>query len=344
MKSSTEPTLSDVARVAGVGLATASRAINGGDKVSATTLKAVQAAVRKLGYKPNHAARILKGGRTKAIGLLVPSIADSYFSSCAEAAEEVARRHDSLLIFAVSNNDPDVELEKLALLMRHRPDGLLLAASGAESKRLLAFVKQAMVPMVTLDRPLPGYVGVLTNNYEAAREATEHLLQHGRTRILCCGGEPHLHTIKERIRGYQDAMKQAGLAPMIDTSYLSSDDVDQGLTKHLRGATPPDALFTLKNSITIAAFQALQRLRIAVPGKVALLGFDDFLLASTLRPSISVVQQPIEAVGRRAAELLFEQLEHTRAGSSRGKRAAAKSVTLENRLVLRSSCGCRPQA
>lgn len=302
-------------------------------------MKKVQAAVRQLGYQPNHAARILKGGRTKTVGLLVPSIADSFFSSCAEAAEEVARRHDSLLIFAVSNNDPKVELEKLAVLMRHRPDGLLIVPSDAGGKRFQAFIRQSGVPIVTFDRPVPGHASVLTDNYEGAREATLHLVEHGYKRILCFGGETNLYTIQERLRGYRDAMKSAGLTARVDTSFNGElEDAAPVLTKHLRGPAAPEAIFTLKNSTTIATFQLLQRLRIAVPAKVALLGFDDFTLASMLRPSISVVQQPIDEVGRKAAELLYARLEN---GATGTRRRAVEPVVVASRLVLRGSCGCR---
>ncbi len=176
MQRNSGATLADVADAAGVGVATASRVVNGGVNVSPATLKKVQSAIRRLGYLPNHAARILKGGRTKTIGLLVPSIADSFFAACAEAAEEVARSHDSLLIVAVSKNSPDLEISNLAVLMRHRPDGLMLVPSSSNGRRLRSFVAESGVPVVTLDRPLGSCPAVLTNNFEAARAATRHLL------------------------------------------------------------------------------------------------------------------------------------------------------------------------
>ena len=100
-------TLTDVARLAHVGVATVSRVVNGGEHVSPETRRRVEAAIAKLGYLPNHAARILKGGRTKIVGLLVPSIADSFFASCAEAAGEIARNHDSLLVVAPSSDNQE---------------------------------------------------------------------------------------------------------------------------------------------------------------------------------------------------------------------------------------------
>jgi LacI family transcriptional regulator len=129
-KQSSHATLTDVARAAGVGTTTVSRVIDGGERVSQETLARVQAVIEELDYQPNQAARILKGERTKTIGLIVPSIAGPFFSIVAEAAQEIARTHESLLILTVSNNDPTVELENLNVLIRHRADGLLFAPAA----------------------------------------------------------------------------------------------------------------------------------------------------------------------------------------------------------------------
>jgi LacI family transcriptional regulator len=342
-KTNVHSTLSDVARMAGVGLATASRVVNGGTNVSPTTFKKVESAIRELGYIPNEAARILKGGRTKTIGLLIPSIADSFFANCTEAAGAVARLHDSLLIVGVSNNLPDTEMSSLDVLMRHRPDGLLIAPSDPASERLALFMRNSSMPIVTFDRPLVGggCASVITDNFVAARNATIHLIEHGYKRILCFGGEAELYTIKERLRGYRHAMEEAGLPLLIDTA-LSDDaaSTERSLKSHLASRKPPHAVFTLKNSATIAVFQALQRLGVSVPSSVALLGFDDFDLASTLRPSISVVQQPIEDVGRKAAELLFAQLGRIH-GGHRSSKPKYEPMVLSNRLLVRNSCGCK---
>jgi LacI family transcriptional regulator len=342
MKRNLRPTLLDIARAAGVGLGTASRVINGGENVSPAKLKKVEAAIRQLQYEPNHTARMLRGGSTKMVGLLVPSIADPFFSSCAEAAEEVARQNDSLLMVAVSNNDPVVELEKLSVLMRQRPDGLLVAPANADNRRFRTFVRGSAVPIVTMDRPVPGCQGVVTDNYAAARKAVAHLIEHGYRRILCYTGGPQLYTIRERQRGYSDQMKEAGLAQSVDQTFDENfTDAEVTLAKYLRGPAPPEAVFTLKNSATVATFQALQRLEIAVPRKVALFGFDDFLLAGAVEPSISVVQQPIYEVGHTAAELLFERLKQSKAKPAARTRSVVRPIVLQCTIMPRRSCGCR---
>jgi LacI family transcriptional regulator len=339
------PTLADVARLAGVGVGTVSRVVNGGVNVSAKTMKRVEAAIGELDYIPNHAARVLKGGRTNTVGLLVPSIADSFFASCAEAAGRVAGSHNSLLIVAASQNQRGIEMSSLDVLMRHRPDGLLIVPSDPSNAALAKLIKNSSIPVVTFDRPLlgSGCASVVTDNFEASRNATLHLIEHGYKRILCLGGEPQLYTIRERLRGYRQAMEEAGLPSLVDTS-LSDDAnvISLALATHLGARRRPDAVFTLKNSLTILTYQVLRKLNVSIPSHLALLGFDDFALAGTLLPPISVVQQPVEDVGRTAAELLFIQLER-KLGTRRLSKLSREPVVLTNRLVLRSSCGCNIQ-
>jgi LacI family transcriptional regulator len=343
-KQSSHATLTDVARAAGVGTTTVSRVINGGDRVSQETLARVQAVIEELGYQPNQAARILKGEQTKTVGLVVPSIADSFFSAVAEAVQQIARAHDSLLIVTVSNNDPVIELENLNVLIRHRTDGLLIAPAHSENRSLANMLNKLSIPSVTFDRPLYecGVPSVVSNNHKGAKAATQHLLMHGCKRILCLGGEPDLYTIKERIRGYKEAVKQAGFEATVDTSVTDYKSAEAAIESHFYSSNPPDAVFALKNLVTIYACEVFQKLNINIPRKMALMGFDDFELASTLRPSISVVRQPMLDIGRIAAELLFNQLNgQGRSRPSQGDKIRPQHIKLDNQLVLRNSCGCK---
>jgi LacI family transcriptional regulator len=165
---------------------------------------------------------------------------------------------------------------------------------------------------------------------------------HGCKRILCLGGEIDLYTIKERIRGYKEAVKQARLDAIVDTSIKDYESAGAAIESHFYSSNPPDAVFALKNLATIYACEVFQKLNINVPKKVALIGFDDFELAAALRPSISVVRQPIVDIGRIAAELLFDQLLNPkRAKQSYGDQAKPQHIKLETQLVLRNSCGCK---
>lgn len=340
MKKGSLPTLSEVARKAGVGNTTVSRVINGGERVSPETLKRVQKVIEKLGYRPNQAARVLKGHRTRTIGMIVPSLADPFFSSCAEAAQAVARANDSLLIVTATQNDPHNDMENIKVLVSHRVDGLLIAPANSKSDALRDLAASISIPVVTIDRPILNSTipAVLTDNFEGARCATAHLIEHGCKRIACLTGESTLFTIQERMRGYRAAVEEAGLACTLNTSVKDYRSAEYAIESLLAGEHRPDGLVTLKNSTTIFAFEVLQKLNIGVPQQIALVGFDDFELATTLRPSVTVIQQPVEDIGRAAAELLFEKFEDG-LNISKG-RAGKRPVTLENRLVRRTSCGC----
>lgn len=343
-KRGTPPTVSEVARAAGVGTTTVSRVINGGDRVSPKTLEHVQRVIDAMGYRPNQAARVLKGHRTKTIGLVIPSIADPFFSSCAEAAQAVAQANDSLLIVTASHNDPHSELENLNILISHRVDGLIVAPANSQSEALQDFLRRLSVPVIAVDRPVADSLvpAVLSDNFKGARFATQHLIDHGYKRIVCLTGETTLFTIHERMRGYRAAMEAAGMPATLNTSVKDYRSAEYAIQSMLSGPNPPDAIFTLKNSTTIYAFEVLLKLNVPIPKAMALIGFDDFELASTVRPSISVIQQPVEEIGRVAAELLFEQLLGKRNAHAPQKAKKPRMVTLETRLIQRSSCGCTP--
>lgn len=335
------PTLSQVARVAGVGCATVSRVINGGERVSPETMAHVLRVIDTLGYVPNQAARILKGHRTKTVGLIVPSIADPFFSSCAEVIQATARANGSLLIVTATDNDSGIEVESLNALIRQRVDGLIIVPSNSQSAGLSDLLRRTTMPMVAIDRPIrnSGIPSVVADNAKGAQTATEHLIEHGYERIVCLTGESNLYTIRERMNGYRKAMEAANLNPVFDLSVKDYKSTETAVRNLLNGPKPPDAIFATKNQTTIHAFEALLKFNVAMPRRVALLGFDDFELASTVRPSISVIEQPVEEIGRRAAEILFSQLDDSRED---GAAAAVRNqlVKVKTRLIPRSSCGC----
>ncbi len=343
MKIRRQPTVSDVARLAGVGTTTVSRVINGGERVSPETFAAVNRAISELDFVPNMAARVLKGEQSKTIGLIVPSIADPFFANCAEVVQTIARSYGCLVAVCVTGNEASLELENIDSLCR-RVDGILIAPSHSSSKSLNARLSSLSIPVVYFDQPLSGthISGVLTNNYESAKAVTNHLLMHEYERILCIGGEANFYTMLERIRGYTAAMKAANKTPLVDTSphIRNNEETAEVLIRHLGSPQRPRAIYCLKNTTTIQTYDALQRLGVRVPEQVALAGHDDFLLASSLRPSVTVVQQPVEEIGRTAAKLLFEKL--SRLPDKVGSKSITntKTVHLQSHLVIRASCGC----
>jgi len=333
----------DVARHAGVGTTTVSRVINGGKRVSAQTLESVNRAIRELGFVPNLAARVLKGERSRTIGLIVPSIADPFFASCAEVVQRIARSFGCLLVVCVSGNEPALEIENIDSLCR-RVDGILIAPSRTSSKPLNEKLAGLTIPVVSLDQPLSNLQipGVLTNNYQSAKDMTRHLLGHGYRNIICMGGEATFYTMLERTRGYAAAMREAGRTPVIDTvpHIRTEEETSAVLARHLSGKNPPRAIYCLKNTTTTQTYDVLQRFGVRVPQEIALAGHDDFLLASSLRPSVTVVQQPVEEIGRIAAKLLFAKLANETDTATTDGETRNRLVRLQSKLIFRASCGC----
>lgn len=325
------PALQDVARKAGVGAATVSRVINGGLNVSPATFAAVTAAIRELGYHPNHAARSLKGAKTKTIGLVVPSVADPFFSSAAAAIEDVARTRGTLVLLATSNNDPAHEREQMSTLIQRRIDGLILVPSDQTDRSLF---EQSGFPTICLDRPIKGtpVSTVIGDNYGGAKAATQHLVDHGYKRILCLGGDPLLFTSKKRFQGHREVIRRAGLPYLADFNVQDYASAEAAVVTHLKTSAGVDAIFTTKNSTTVCVYKILRSLGLSIPRDVALLGYDDFELADALDPPISVIRQPVTQLATAAAELLFEQLDRGAGGQG--------LVTLDVELVIRKSCGC----
>ncbi len=338
------PTLHEVAKRAGVGTTTVSRVINGVEHVEPQTLARVERAIKELGYLPNHAARVLKGHRTRTVGLVVPSIADPFFSSCAEVLQGIARRHECLLIVMATHNEKSMERDAVNTLMQHRVDGFIIAPSDSESGELCSLLMRASVPIVALDRPVAGAVvpSVVADNFVGAQHATRHLIAHGYKKIACLTGEMNLFTIRERVRGYQAAMAAANLKVLLHTSIHDYASCENAIAKMLRQPGSLDAVFTLKNSTTVDAFQALLQLRVPVPQKVAIIGYDDFQLAGTVRPAITVVQQPIQELAQTAGQLLFRHLNGAAVSAKPAPTGTQKPVVLKTSLLIRESCGCRP--
>lgn len=322
------PALMDVARRAGVGAATVSRVINGGQNVSPRTLATVQKAIEELGYHPNQAARSLKGARTKTIGLIVPSVADPFFSTAAAAIQDVARQHGTLVLLAASDNQHLREQEQVTSFIQRRIDGLILTPSEAAASDML---RHAEFPVVCFDRPFPGgsLPSVISDNYGGARAATEYLVHRGYRRILCLAGDPKLFTSRRRVRGHRDVIRASGLPYLAALDIQDANGVAAAVMPYITGKAQVDAIFCIKNALTVQVYKLLRRAGVAVPQKVALLGFDDFDLADTLEPPITVVRQPIEAMATKAAEMLFELLEK--------HEIEPKPVTLKVELVERGS-------
>lgn len=334
-------TISDVAREAGVAQMTVSRVVNGGNYVSANVQKRVREAIEKLGYQPNEAARILKGQKAHIIGLIVPSLADSFFSVCANSVQDIATRHGYMTLIQTSSSRAEVENSEIDMMVSRNVAGLILVPMEQKASARLAEVQASGVPIVTLDRVIKGLNAneVLVENALGAEEVVRHLIWHGHKQIACFGYDTTLFSIQERIQGYTNAMREAGLQPQV-WKVESPKAIPALLQRKLEGPQAPTALFSLNNVTTIQALHTLQGLGIRIPKDLALAGFDDLELASLLTVPVTVVRQSAHELGRSGAKLLFDLIR----GGAPPNDLPKTRLVLPTELVIRNSCGCKGAA
>jgi len=334
-----KPTMNDVARLAGVGTMTVSRALSGNSYVSTESKQRVLRAVDQLKYRPNELARAFRGQRTQSIGLILPCLNEPFFATCAHAVTSVAREHGYSMIITTTAEDTDTEYAEAERMLERHVDGLVVIPSRFRRSRLTRNLF-GKTPVVTFDRPVsdPSLDVVLVQNSAGARRIVEHLIEHGHKRIAYLGLSRSLFTINARFLGYRRAMQDAGLEADSAFDCETESEVVEILKKRLDSSQPTTALFTSNTKVTRHALNAVARLGINIPNDLALVGFDDFDMAEVASPPLTVVRQPAHEMGRAATNLLFDRI-------SRGETPhIGNRIVLPVEIVLRNSCGCKHSA
>ncbi|MDG9715202.1 LacI family DNA-binding transcriptional regulator [Streptomyces sp. DH24] len=334
-------TMADVARSAGVSVATVSHVLNGTRPVLPHTRQAVLDAVEELGYTPNTLARSLVTSRTRSIGLAVSAISNPYFTEILQGVETSALEHGYGLLIADPHDDPRHELKAVRLLHERRVDGMIVAPSAAPGD-LVAYLRRHAVPTVLLDRALdspgddaPAFDQVCADSAEPTARLVTHLAGLGHRRIGLVAGRPGLSTTRERIAGYRQGLAAAGLPydeRLLVHGDSESDGAERATAALLSLGARPTGLVTANNAMTLGALRALRDAGLSVPGDIALCCFDDFAWADLFRPRLTAIAQPSREIGARAVRVLLDRL----AEPDR----PAQSVRLPCSFVHRTSCGC----
>ncbi len=299
----------DVARVAGVSLKTVSRVVNNEPRVNSQTVARVNAAIDTLGFQRNEFARQLRSKLTATIGLIIEDIGNPFYSQIARGAEAVAGEHDCMMITVSSEESPDRERALVKTLIERRVDGLLIVPASADHS-YIALEARHGTPVVFLDRP-PGKLQadtVLLENRLGARRGVAHLIAQGHRRIAFISGFEAVYTGAERLAGYKEALRAAGIdldPHLLNFEGHTPDHAEQTALEMLGRPNPPTAIFAASNRQSLGVIRALNR----SGHSVALVGFDDFEFADVLPFPITVLRYSAAEMGRIAAELLFKRLE-----------------------------------
>lgn len=323
--------INDVARVAGVSKSTVSRVLGGGP-VSEDVRRRVELAIRQTGYRPNLQARRLRSRHTGIIGLIVADIRNPFFTALIRAVEEVAYREGLRVTLCNTDEDPEREALYLQLMHEERISGLIFAPTRTTVGRLERLALD--FPTVLVDRAAAsGSIdSVVLDNPAAMGALVEHLVERGYRRIGGLFGSTST-TAAERRDGYLAAMRTHGLEPdyreVDPTAEAAIATVDQWLA----GPSRPDALVTSNSLLLMGALKAARSAGLAIPGELALAGFDNERWTELVEPGITVVEQPVENMGRAAMSLLLERL--------RMPELPVRRLVMTGRCVVRGSTAAR---
>jgi LacI family transcriptional regulator len=303
--------LLDVANTAGVSLRTASRVLNDDPRVAAETRQRVQETMLALRFQPDEMARSLRAGTDTAIGFVVESISDPFFAEVIDAVELEMSRHGRSVLVTSTRRDHDRERDLIGRMMQRRISGLLLCPTGEDHSWLGA----AGVPVVLVDRPAPGLSADLVeiDDYQAAFQATAHLISRGHRRIAYIGDTPAIPTSAARLRGYRDALAAQAIAGggleadenLVNCASATSPAAAAAVSAMLSGARPPTAILSATTRASLGVVPALHSARRT---DIALVSFGDFPMADALSPAVTVVDHPGDEIGRVAAARLLARL------------------------------------
>lgn len=329
-------TMKDIAKETGLGLATISSYLNGGNVREKNRVK-IEQAIEKLNFEVNEVARGLKTNRTRMIGIVIPELNNIFFAEIITELEDVLRGQGYAAMICDCRTDEKREAEAVEFLKRRRVDGMIVIPTG-KSGAFLQNVMKTGKPIVMIDRRIRSVHcdTVLVDNQGAAEDAIRRLIAAGHRRIGMIAGEQEVYTAEERFRGYRRALERAGIT-VCESLVVRGDYTIRGGSRGIQELTRknPDmtAVFISNYEMTLGAMIELNELGIRIPEEMSVIGFDNMEFARACIPKLSIVTQPTKELGRRAAELMLKRLEEKEQTEFETVRLATSFV--EGRSVCR---------
>lgn len=322
-------TLREVAEKAGVSIATASCALNNSPKVSKRTKEKILEAAKELKYTPNKMARSLKKRKTETIGLFLSDFGGPFYSDLIKGVQKVVMMNGYDMI--VCSTYGGEKSTGYSFLKEKGVDGAIILSSDISDEQLKDISRKDF-PIILLDRELylDNIYNVLISNKKGAYDATQYLAQKGYKTIGCIMGPVDSYDAQERYNGYLDAMADVNL-PVIPNFSIRGDFTEDGGYQAVRimlASQKPDAIFCSNDEMALGALKAINEKGMNVPHDIALIGFDDIILASYIKPSLTTISHPKYEWGTTAAQILFQAL---------NKGYKGKNIVLPTKLIIRET-------
>jgi LacI family transcriptional regulator len=329
--------MKDIARELGVSVVTVSKVLRGHADISTATRERVLKRVKELGYQPNASARSLVTGRSSLIGLIIPDLLHPFFAEVANGLSAVLRRKDYCVILASTQEQPELQQSEIEKLLAHRLDALVVAASD-DNTELLKRVQMQGVPLVLIDRLIPGFSAnfIGTDDYAVGVLATEHLINIGCKRIAHIRGSDN-SVGKLRFEGYRDTLLKHDM-PVIHNNVIQWTAVDvegrrggaEAMRRLLASHKRPDGVFCFNDAIAIGAMDEILGRGLSIPKDVAIVGCGNFHYSDTLRVPLTSIDQQSQRIGERTAKLLLNILD-------RKEHMRTRKIIIPPELVVRAS-------
>jgi LacI family transcriptional regulator len=328
-------TIFDIASLLKLSPATVSRALRDHPDISEATKKRILAAAKELDYLPNPLARNLRSKTSSTIGVIVPEIRHDFFASAISGIEDIAYAAGYTIIVCQSNEDPSREAVNVrTLAMNHVAGAIISISQGTTSSAHFKVLKDVGVPFVFFDRVLNAFKAsrVVVDDFGGAYAAVQYLLKAGYTNVAHLAGPEHLSISKERLRGYRTALKENNgqASEIVIHGGMNEEDGLVGADKLMKLPMKPDAIFAVNDPVALGAFKRLREQKKRIPEDVAIVGFSNNKTTELVDPPLTTVDQPSYELGKKAAEVLLEQI-----NGHDGHRP--RTEVLKTRLIVRGS-------
>lgn len=328
--------IKELARALGLSTSTVSRAFRDNSDISKETKERILSMAKQLNYQPNHYASNLREQRSKTIAVIVPELANNFFSQAIHGIERVAREKGYHILIYATEDDFAKEVSFIRHLHNGRADGIIMSVSGeANDHTYLNELAKKRLPLVFFDRVYEDIITprVITNDYQSSFIAIQHLIKQGCKRIAYLVINKNLSIGKTRMQGYMDALAKFNIPfderLIIDCtqSYKKNHVILKDMLRNIK----PDGVFTSVERLAFATYYACYELNVTIPDQLKVIGFSSLEIAPLLNPSLSTITQPATKIGIEAAELLFKMLEDPLSVDPN------KRVVLDSKLVKRNS-------
>ncbi len=303
--------MKDVARHTGLSIATISKYINGGNVLDQNKT-IIEKAIKELNFEVNEIARGLKTSKTKTIGLLIPNLENIFFTSIVSEVENILIQNGYSTIICDYKENDELQKQKLDFLVKKMVDGIITMPTGNDTDIINSLLEKD-IPVVLIDRALKDIKcdTVLVDNLNASYNAVEQLIVRGHKRIGIICGPNNIFTAQERLKGYERVHYDYSMEidPQLIKQGLYSVESGYDLYKQLVGLdNPPTAIFVTNYELTLGSIMAINESNIRIPDDISFIGFDNLQLAKVVKPSLSIVVQPVKQIGETAANTMLKRL------------------------------------